>query len=170
MSFSRSEYAKRVAFAPNKLAIAMLLGYFLVTPLVLTDSSVVSAQIGSLIHLYLFIGIFGVLMPSINDWYFMIHALMINMQTRPIWFYNSILVYIVFTFDSILRTRNFFLSVLMGTIWFVLYIIGLFMVGYIARGGKLKKPIILWLPTEKTVLNTGKKIGIDFLSLEDIDP
>jgi len=169
MSFSRFEYAKRVAFAPNKLAFSMLLGYFLVTPLVLADSSLISSQIGALIHLYLFVGIFGVLMPSVNDWYFMVHALMINMQVRPIWFYNSILVYLIFTFDTILRTRNFFLSIFMGTFWFVVYVVGLFIVGYIAKGGKIKNPIILWLPVEKNAPTTGQKVGVEFLSLEDID-
>ena len=169
MSFSRFEFARKVAFAPNKLAFSMLLGYYLVTPLVLADSSLISSQIGALIHLYLFVGIFGVLMPSINDWYFMIHALMINMQVRPIWFYNSILVYLAFTFDTILRTRNFFLSILIGTFWFVIYVVGLFIVGYLAKGGKIRKPIVLWLPVEKNIPTAGNKIGIEFLSLEDID-
>ncbi|MCK4849507.1 MAG: hypothetical protein KAT16_10795, partial [Candidatus Heimdallarchaeota archaeon] len=169
MSFSRFEYAKRIAFAPNKLAFSMLLGYFLVTPLVLADTNVISSQVGALIHLYLFVGIFGVLMPSINDWYFMIHALMINMQVRPIWFYNSILVYLAFTFDTILRTSNFFLSILFGTLWFVIYVIGLFIVGYVAKGGKIRKPIILWLPVEKQTLPVEQKVGVEFLSLEDID-
>ena len=68
MSFSRPEYARRIAFAPNRLATVMLLGYLIVTPL--ASSDLISAQIGALIHIYLFLGIFGVLMPSMNDFYF----------------------------------------------------------------------------------------------------
>ncbi len=169
MGFNRFDYARRVAFAPNKLAFVMLLGYFIVTPLIFADTGVLSSQVGGLVHLYLFIGIFGVLMPSINDWYFMIHALMINLQIRPFWFYNAILVYIVFTFDTLWRTQNFFLSIFLGTIWFVVYIIGLFIVGYIAQGGKVKKPVLFWLPTEKPARKLTNKTGIDFLSLEDLD-
>ena len=108
-------------------------------------------------------------MPSINDWYFVIHSLMINMQLRPVWLYNSILVYLVFTFDSIWRTQNFFLSILLGTIWFVVYIVGLFLVGYMAKKGTMKKSTIFWLPVEKTVNKIPQNIGLDFLSLEDID-
>jgi len=108
-------------------------------------------------------------MPSINDWYFMIHALMINLQIRPIWFYNAVLIYIVFTFDTLWRTQNFFLSVLLGTTWFVIYIIGLFVVGYIAQGGKMTKPDLFWVPTEKPIKKMVKKVDIDFLSLEDLD-
>ena len=169
MGFNRFEYARRVAFAPNKLAFAMLLGYLIVTPLIFADTGILSSQVGGMVHLYLFIGIFGVLMPSINDWYFMIHALMINLQIRPFWFYNAIIVYVVFTFDTLWRTQNFFLSILLGTLWFVVYVIGLFVVGYIAQGGKVKKPVFFWVPTEKPMQKFTKKADMDFLSLEDLD-
>ena len=169
MGFNRFDYAKRVAFAPNKLALAMLLGYLVVTPLIFADTGVISSQVGGLVHLYLFIGIFGVLMPSINDWYFVIHALMINMQIRPFWFYNAILVYIVFTFDTLWRTQNFFLSILIGTVWFVLYIMGLFVVGYIAQGGNIKKPVIFWFPTKKPLKKLTTEAAIEFQSIEELD-
>ncbi len=169
IGFNRFDYAKRVAFAPNKLALVMLLGYLVVTPLIFADTGVISSQVGGLVHLYLFIGIFGVLMPSINDWYFVIHALMINMQIRPFWFYNAILVYIVFTFDTLWRTQNFFLSILIGTVWFVLYIMGLFVVGYIAQGGNIKKPVIFWFPTKKPHKKLTTEAAIEFQSIEELD-
>ncbi len=169
MGFNRFHYARRVALAPNKLAFIMLIGYLIVTPLIFADTGVLSSQVGGLVHLYLFIGIFGVLMPSLNDWYFLIHALMINLEIRPFWFYNAILVYVIFTFDTLWRTQNFFLSILIGTVWFVLYIIGLFVVGYIAQGGTIKKPVLYWIPTEKPMTPFSKKPEIDFLSLEDLD-
>jgi hypothetical protein len=48
-------------------------------------------------------------------------------------------------------------------------VVGLFIIGYVAKGGKIKKPIILWLPVEKKAPTVGQKDGIEFLSLEDID-
>ena len=169
LAVNRFDYAKRVALASQKISLVMLFGYFIVTPFFLADSSIITSQTGALIHLYLFLGIFGVLMPSINDWYFVLHALMINMQLRPIWLYNSIIVYLVFTFDTILRTQNFFLSILLGTIWFVIYIIGLFVVSYIAKRGTIRKSTIFWLPLERTGKDFSQRVGIDYLSLEDID-
>jgi hypothetical protein len=169
IAFNRFEYAKRVAFSSNKLAFLLLLGYLAVTPLILTDNSVFSSNLGALIHLYFFIGIFGVLMPSLNDWYFVIHALMINLELNPKWFNLSVLVYIAFTLDTLWRTNNFFLAIFLGTIWFIFYILGLFITVYIARGGKKPFSQFLWLPPEKLRHRSPLNADIEFLSLEDID-
>jgi len=68
-----------------------------------------------------------------------------------------------------LKTEIFFLSIFLGTVWFVIYIVGLFLVGYIAKKGTIKKSTIFWLPMEKPRTKYPKKVGLDFLSLEDID-
>ncbi|MHA2164788.1 MAG: hypothetical protein ACXAAT_02890, partial [Candidatus Hodarchaeales archaeon] len=167
MSFSKFDFARRVAFAPNKLAFSMVIGYFIVTPFLLTESSIFSPLIGAIFHLYLFVGIFGILMPSFNDWYFMIQTLTMNTQLKPIWYYNSLLVYLIFTFDALIRTQNFFLSILIGTIWFGLYIVGLFVIGYLAKENIISKLIILWLPVEKHFSKSIQKIRLVVSPKED---
>ncbi|MFX0181892.1 MAG: hypothetical protein ACFE95_02320 [Candidatus Hodarchaeota archaeon] len=168
MAFNRLEYAKKVALAPNRLAFIMLFGYLVVTPFAFADGILFSTQ-GAFIHLYLFLGIFGVMMPSMNDWYFIFHALIINLNIRPIYFYNSILVYVVFVFDLIWRTNNFFLSIFLSTIWFLIYLTGLFVVGYIAQKRKLGNPKIYWVPVKYAKKLFSNKSEVEFLSLEDLD-
>ncbi|MHA2100702.1 MAG: hypothetical protein ACW99A_18690 [Candidatus Kariarchaeaceae archaeon] len=169
MSFSKFGYARRVAFAPNKLAFSMVLGYFIATPFLLTESSIFSPLVGAIFHLYLFIGIFGILMPSINDWYFLIQSLTMNTRLRPIWYYNSLLVYLIFTFDTLIRTHNFFLSILNGTIWFVLYIVGLFIIGYLAKENIISKFKILCMSVGEYFSKSKQKIRVGVSLKDDID-
>ncbi len=169
MAFNRVEYAKRVALAPNRFGLVMLIGYFIVMPLAFASGQILSTQLGAIIHFYLFLGIFGVMMPSMNDWYFIFHALMINLNIHPIWIYNSILVYIVFTFDHIWRFQDFFMAVLIGTIWFLIYLVGLFIVSFLAQGGRLRNPKIFWVPIKNPKELLTNKADIEFLSLEDLD-
>ncbi|MFX0050560.1 MAG: hypothetical protein ACFE8U_04640 [Candidatus Hermodarchaeota archaeon] len=168
MAFNRLEYAKKVALAPNRLAFIMLIGYLIVTPFAFVDGILFSTQ-GAFIHFYLFLGIFGVMMPSLNDWYFIFHALIINLDIRPKYFYNSILVYIVFVFDYIWRTKNFFVAIFASTIWFLFYLTGLFVVGYIAQKGELRNPKIYWVPVKYSKERFFSKSEVEFLSLEDLD-
>jgi hypothetical protein len=169
MAFNRVNYAKKVALAPNKFALIMLLGYFIVTPLAFSEGQIFSSDLGALVHLYLFLGIFGVLMPSTNDWYFIVHTLMINTQIRPIWIYHSVFVYLIFTFDNIWRYQDFFLAILYGTFWFLVYIIGLFVSSFIAQGGKLRNPKIYFVPIKSSREIKANAADIEFLSLEDLD-
>ncbi|MFX0123698.1 MAG: hypothetical protein ACFFAE_08655 [Candidatus Hodarchaeota archaeon] len=168
-SFNSVKYAKKVALAPNRLGIVMLIGYLIVTPLAFASGQILTTQLGAIIHLYLFLGIFGVMMPSINDWYFLFHTLMINLSIRPIFIYNSVLIYIVFTFDYVWRSKNFFMAVLIGTIWFLIYLSGLFIISFIAQGGKLKNPKIYWVPIKTSKEPLFSHADVEFLSLEDLD-
>jgi len=156
-----------MSVAPNRLATVMLLGYLIVTPL--ASSDLISAQIGALIHIYLFLGIFGVLMPSMNDFYFYYHSLLINMNIRPIYFYNSVLVYIMFTFDHFWRTNDFFEAILIGTFYFLTYILGLFLIGYFIHGIKMKESRIYWVPFKNTKNLLAHDSDPEYLSLEDLD-
>lgn len=168
LSFNRLEHAKRVVFAPSRFALITFIAYLLVSPILLSNQ-VISTQLGALIHLYFFIGIFSVLMPSINDYYFLFHTLLLEMNIPPKYFYMSIIVYIVVIFDTIWRTADFFLSVLMGTVFFIVYLIGIFLIGYLGQIGKVKDPAIYWLPLKNLRELIPKESEIDFLSLEDLD-
>ncbi|MFX0142196.1 MAG: hypothetical protein ACFFDN_51635 [Candidatus Hodarchaeota archaeon] len=168
MAFNRLEYAKKVALAPNRLAFIFLIGYLIVTPFAFVDGILFSTQ-GSFIHFYLFLGIFGVMMPSLNDWYFIFHALIINLDIRPIYFYNSILIYVVFVFDYIWRTKNFFLAIFVSTIWFLLYLTGLFVIGYLAQKRVIRNPKIFWVPVKYSKELFSNRPELEFLSLEDLD-
>ena len=169
MAFNRVDYAKRVALAPNRFGLVMLVGYLAVTPLVFTNGQILSTLLGALVHLYFFLGIFGVVMPSMNDWYFIFHALMVNLNVKPFFIYNSVLVYVVFTFDHIWRSKDFFMAILVGTIWFLIYLVGLFIISFLAQGGKLRNPKIYWVPIKSPKELVSNKTDLEFFSLEDLD-
>ncbi|MHA1214385.1 MAG: hypothetical protein ACTSPG_03770 [Candidatus Hodarchaeales archaeon] len=168
MSFNRLEYAKRVALAPSRFASIIFIAYLLVSP-VLLSNQILSIQLGAIIHLYFFIGIFAVLMPSLNDYYFVFHSLLISMNIPKKYFYVSIVIYLVFIFDTLWRTKDFFISIASGTITFILYLMGLFLVGYIAQGSKIKETKFYWVPIKSPKNSLLKKTDVEFLSLEDLD-
>ncbi|WP_455141170.1 hypothetical protein [Candidatus Hodarchaeum mangrovi] len=168
LSLNRLEHAKRVVFAPSRFALIAFIAYLLVSPILLSNQ-IVSTQLGALIHLYFFIGIFSVLMPSINDYYFLFHTLLLEMNIPSKYFYMSIIVYIIVIFDTVWRTTDFFLSVLIGTIFFIAYLIGLFIIGYLGQIRKGKNSAIYWLPLKSLRELISKESEIDFLSIEDLD-
>ncbi len=88
LSFNRLDRARSVALAPNRMGMVLMIGYFIVSPLAFFSQALFTYA-GVLIHLYFFIGIFGVLMPEINDYYFILNTLLLNAEIRNIYFYNS---------------------------------------------------------------------------------
>jgi hypothetical protein len=171
MSFNRSDYARKVAFAPRIFGIIMLLGFIIITPLAFTEGQFFSSSYGAYIHFYLCLGIFSVMLPSLNDFYFVMHSFMISsLNIRPIWIYTSIIVYIVTIFDSIWRFRDFNLSILLATILFLIYLVGLFITAFLAQGGKIQTPKIFYVPMKRTKeLLPQDTTKIEFLALEDLD-
>ena len=93
-----------------------------------------------------------------------------SLNIRPIWIYTSVIVYIVVIFDSIWRFRDFSLSILIATILFLLYLVGLFITAFLAQGGKIKNPKIYYVPIKKTKeIIPQDSSPIQFLALEDLD-
>lgn len=167
-SFNRVEYAKRVAFAPSRFGWVMFLGYLVVAPLALVNNLFTTAA-GALLHFYFFVGIFGVMMPSVSDWYFVIHTAMLNLHLRPIFLFNAVLVHVVFTIDSFWRTENFFLAVVVGSVMFLIYLIGLFGVTFLAQHGQLRLPDIFVVPfSSKKELNPIIS-DVEFFDIDDND-
>jgi hypothetical protein len=150
----RFKYAKQVVFSLNKLAFISFLGYLAITPLILAKQSGISSQIEDFIHLYFFVGIFGILMPSFNDWYIVIRPRINNLELDPKWVNLAIIVYIVFTLDILWRTYNFLLAILWGTIWFLMYIFGLFITISLARSGNKHILKFFGLPFETSRKNS----------------
>jgi hypothetical protein len=134
ITFHRTKYARQVVYSLTKLALLLFLGYLAVTPIILANPSGISSQTRALIHFYFFIGIFGVLMPSFNDWYSAFHPLINTLELHPKWINLSIIVYIVFTLDFLWRTHNFILAIYWGTAWFIIFILGLFITASLAHG------------------------------------
>lgn len=171
MAFNRSEYARKVAFAPRIFGLIMLLAFLIITPLAFTEGQFLSSTYGAYIHFYLCLGIFGVMMPSLNDFYFVLHSFMISsLNLRPIWIYTSVIVYLVVIFDSIWRFHDFTISIFLATILFLLYLFGLFVTAFLAQGGKIRNPKIFYVPIKNTkeLIQTDTS-DIQFLALEDLD-
>ncbi len=167
-SFNRVDYAKRVAFAPSRFGWVMFVGYLVIAPLALVNN-MFTTTMGALLHFYFFMGIFGVMMPNVSDWYFVIHTIMLNMHLRPIFLFNAVLVHIIFTLDSFWRTENFFLAVVVGTVMFLIYLIGLFGVTLLVQRGKLRLPDIFVVP-----FKSGKELSptisdVEFFDMDDDD-
>ncbi|MFX0084094.1 MAG: hypothetical protein ACFFAU_00335 [Candidatus Hodarchaeota archaeon] len=171
MAFNRSDYARRVAFAPRIFGLIMLVTFLIITPLAFTEGQILSSTYGAYIHFYLCLGIFGVMMPSLNDFYFVLHSFMISsLNVRPIWIYISVIVYLVVIFDSIWRFHDFSFSIFLATISFLIYLIGLFITAFLAQGGKIRNSKIFYVPIKnvKELIQTDPT-DIQFLALEDLD-
>ena len=164
-SFNRVKYAKQVAMAPSKFGWVLLAGYLIITPLAI-GGSIITGAIGAFVHLYFFIGIFGVMMPTMEDWMYVLNTLIISLNIRPIYFFNAVIIHIIFTLDTFWRTNDFLIAIVIGSIMFVLYIWGLIFVASYALKGKLKRPTIFFVPFEKRKKET--PLGVDF-SLENFE-
>lgn len=177
ISFNRVEYAKRVALAPRNFALVMLLGYCVVTPLRFINppaplsivTNYMMNPVGALMHFYFFVGIIGVMMPSLNDWHFVFHTLLLNLDIRPIYLYNSIVVYTVFTLDFFWRTMDFLLSILWGMLMFLLYLVGLFIVAFIAQGGTIRNPDIFFVPYRSPRQQRAAPADLEFWDMDETD-
>jgi len=171
MAFNRSEHARKVAGAPRLFSFLMLLAFLIVTPLAFTEGQFLDSDIGGYLHFYLCLGIFGVMMPSLNDFYFILHSYMVSsLNIRPIWIYVSVVVYLIVIFDIFWRFEDFTLSIFLATVFFFLYLTGLFITAFLASGGKIRNPKIFYVPIKSTKeLVQTEPTDIQFLALEDLD-
>ncbi len=167
-SFNRIEYARQVALAPSRFGWVMLLGYLVVSPLALWGS-MFSTVVGAIIHFYFFVGIFGVMMPTLNDWLFIVNTIILNLNIRPIYLFNAVLVHVLFTFESFWRTKDFFIAILIGTVMFVVYLWGLIMVTLIALQGKIKNPKIFFVPFKSPKELRASVTDIEFFDMDEFD-
>ncbi|UCG03915.1 MAG: hypothetical protein JSW11_07995 [Candidatus Heimdallarchaeota archaeon] len=167
-SFNRIEYAKRVALAPSRFGWVMLVGYLLIAPLALMNNTFTTVA-GALLHFYFFVGIFGVMMPSVSDWYFVIHTIMLNLNLRPIYLFNAVLVHVIFTLDSFWRKQDFFLAVIMGTVMFLLYLVGLFGATLVAQRGKLRLSDIFVVPLRPKKELTPTVSDVEFFDMDEYE-
>ncbi|MFX0209655.1 MAG: hypothetical protein ACFFDT_26985 [Candidatus Hodarchaeota archaeon] len=167
-SFNRVEYAKRVAFAPSRFGWVMLAGYLMVAPLALVSNAFTTTA-GALLHFYFFMGIFGVMMPSISDWYFVIHTIMLNLNLRSIYLFNAVLVHVVFTIEAFWRFQDFFIAVIVGTLMFFLYLVGLFVATLVALRGQVRLGDIFVLPFRSAKEMTPTISDLEFFDMDDKD-
>jgi hypothetical protein len=168
LSFNRVAYAKRIAFAPSRFGWVMFMGYLVVVPLALVSDTFTTTA-GALLHFYFFVGIFGVMMPSISDWYFVIHTIMLNLNLRSVYLFNAVLVHVVFTIDAFWRFQDFFLAVIVGTLMFFLYLIGLFTTAVLAQRSQVRLGDIFVLPFRSSKEMTPTVSDLEFFELEDND-
>lgn len=167
-SFNRIGYAQQVALAPSRFGWIMLVGYLVISPLALWGNQFTTV-IGAIIHFYFFVGIFGVMMPTLNDWLFIVNTIIMNLNIRPIYLFNAVLVHVIFTFESFWRTKDFFIAILIGTVMFVVYLGGLIMVALIALQGKLKYPKIFFVPFKSPKELRASVTDIEFFDMDEFD-
>ncbi len=148
VSLNHIGHARRVAMAPSRFGWVLLVGYLVITPLALVTplSHVFLTVAGAALHFYFFVGIFGVMMPTMNDWLFIINTIILNLNIRPVYLFNSVLVLIIFTLDTFWRTEDFLIAILVGTAAFIIYLWGLLLVTLLAHRGKLKRPEVFFIP------------------------
>ncbi|MFX0016907.1 MAG: hypothetical protein ACFFB2_19585 [Promethearchaeota archaeon] len=168
-SFNRIGYAQKVAMAPNRFGWVLLIGYLVISPLALVTplTQVLTTVAGAAIHFYFFMGIFGVMMPTLNDWLFILNTIILNLNIRPIYIFNAVIVLIVFTLDTFWRTTDFFIAILVGTVAFILYLWGLFAIALFALRGKIQRSDIFFIPYPKKKGAPVSTIDIEFHDLED---
>ncbi|UCG90570.1 MAG: hypothetical protein JSU57_02245 [Candidatus Heimdallarchaeota archaeon] len=169
VSLNRIGYTRRVAMAPSRFGWVLFVGYIVITPLALVTplSHVFLTVAGSALHFYFFVGIFGVMMPTMNDWLFVINTIILNLNIRPFYLFNSVLVLIIFTLDTFWRIEDFLIAVLVGTVAFIIYLWGLLLVALLAHHGKLKRPDVFFIPfkSKKSVFSSA--IDTEFHDLDE---
>ena len=176
ISFNRLEYAKRVALAPRNFALILLVGYFIITPLRFINppgllsvvTSALTDPVGALLHFYFFLGIFHVMLPSLNDWYYVFNTVLLNIDIRPIYIYHSILVYTIFTLDTFWRTMDFLISLLLGMLMFFLYLVGLFVVAIKAQGGLIRNPRLFFVSYKPPQRKRTAHADIEFWDMDEM--
>ena len=169
-SFNRIRYAQQVALAPTRFAWVMLVGYLVISPLALATPlvRVFSTTVGAAIHFYFFMGIFGVMMPTLNDWLFVLNTIILNLNIRPIFIFNAILVHVVCTFDAFWRTQDFLIAILFGTVMFVVYLVGLQAVALFALRGGMRRPEgVFFVPFKSPKELHSSVVDIEFHHLDE---
>jgi hypothetical protein len=176
LGINRLHHARLIAFAPFRFALVTAAVFVLVTFVYMyapIDPLKKVFELPVLVsHFYFYIGIFGVLFPSRNDMFYYYHAALINLSVRPIWLYWSLGVYVLVILEILWRTEDFFISLLIATIAFHLYILGLFSVAIFAVGRKASPSEIFFFPFErmrdwKNMQEEGA--DLPFMALEDLD-
>ena len=168
-SFNQIGNARRVALAPSRFGWVMLVGYLVISPLALVTplAKVLTTTVGAAIHFYFFVGIFGVMMPTLNDWLFVLNTIILNLNIRPIYLFNAILVHVICTFDAFWRTQDFLIAILVGTVMFVVYLVGLFGVALLALRGKLRHPKVFFVPFKSPKELRASALDIEFHHLDE---
>lgn len=169
-SANRINYAKKVGLAPSRVGLVMFAGYLVLAPIAWINDAFTSTG-GALIHFYFFLGIFGTMMPSLNDWLYVIHTIILNLEIRPIYYYNSMLVHVVFTFDTFWRTHDSFIAIFTGTVWFLIYLGGLFGVALYAQRKRRQQSKIYIVPfkSPKEIKKTLNDVEFDYLEDYELD-
>jgi len=137
LSSNRYENARRIALAPGRFSLILLLAYIVVAPFMYFTNTMTTSY-GALIHLYFFVGIFCVMSPSGNDYYYIFHSMFVNFRIKRHWIYISVFVYIIVTIDLVWRGGDFFISIFVATLFFVAYLIGLFITAWLGLGGRIR--------------------------------
>lgn len=109
------------------------------------------------------------MMPTMDDWLYVLNTLIITLDIRPIYIFNAVIVHIVFTFDTFWRVNDFLIAIVAGSLMFVIYLWGLIFVASYALKGKLKQPAIFVVPFEKRKKGPPvTPLGVDF-SMEEYE-
>jgi hypothetical protein len=172
VSFNRVGHALKVATAPSRFGWILLVGYLVITPLALVSplSQAFLTVAGAALHFYFFVGIFGVMMPTLSDWMYVINTVILNLNIRPVFLFNAVLVMIIFTVDSFWRTQNFLIAVFVGLVMFIIYLWGLIMIAILALRGTLRNPELFFVPFKSMAHLHEKPAGtfdVEFYSEQD---
>ena len=170
-SFNRIGYAYQVALAPSRFGWILLVGYLIVSPLALVTplSHVFSTTAGAALHFYFFVGIFGVMMPTLNDWLFVINNIILHLNIRPLFLFNGVVIFSIFTLDMFWRTQDFLIAILVGTVMFIGYLWGLLMVALLALRGKLRHPQVFFVPFKSKKGSPLSVIDTEFHDLDEYE-
>jgi hypothetical protein len=115
--------ASRIASAPLKGALVLLLGLVLLTPFLRTSF------IGKLIHLYIFIGIATASFPSASDYKFTYNMVLLNFSVSAPWILIPVAAFVASFIIVITFTGNILFAVIWGislattTTWITLTVI-----------------------------------------------
>lgn len=170
-SFNRYDNAKRIALAPGRFSLILIFAYIIVAPLMFLTNTITTSY-GSLIHLYFFVGIFCVMSPSGNDYYYIFHSMFVNFQIKRHWIYISVFIYMIVTIDLVWRYGDFFIAIFVATLFFVAYLIGLFITAWFGLGGQIRSSKVFYVPDDYKITQQdeeiAKRVKFNF-SVEDLD-
>ena len=109
--------ARSIALAPLKGSIPIFIGMIFAGPLLLP-----LGFLGFLIHFYFNTVCMGVLMPSSDDLRYIYDVSLIKTHLSPFYLLWTVVIFIVFGYDSLSHTGDPFLSLVDGIAWSLGYI------------------------------------------------
>lgn len=169
LASNRYDHARRIALAPGRFSLILMFAYIIVAPLMFLTNSITTSY-GALIHLYFFVGIFCVMSPSGNDYYYIFHSMFVNFQIKRHWIYVSVFVYMIVTIDLVWRFGDFFIAIFIATLFFVAYLVGLFVTAWFGLGGRIRSSILYYVPDDPELVRKDKYVaGKVSFSLEEYD-